>query len=130
MHVLFQSDTGAAESSTENTEVQKRSMNRVAKETPTLTTGLKEGAASWESGDCRAPGGSVFACASLELREPMTGLERRGIRLSLPVWVWPSRQMKVPNVLYQRRKPKRTDRLGVEETGEMKSPALSLNLSL
>lgn len=51
---LFQSDTGAAESSTENTEVQKRSMNRVAKETPALTTGLKEGAASWESGDCRA----------------------------------------------------------------------------
>lgn len=35
--------TQAAEPNTENTEVLKRSMNRVVKETPALTTGLKEG---------------------------------------------------------------------------------------
>lgn len=99
---LFQSDTGAAEP---NTEAQKRSMNRVVKETPALITGLKGGQHCGRMETVAPSGGSVFTWAS---QGPMTGLERRGIRLSLPVWIWPRRQIKVPNVLYQRRKPRRT----------------------
>lgn len=100
----FKVTLGAAEPNTENTEAQKRSMDCVVKETPALTSGdsIEGERRLWSlQGALCSPGFS-------KLRGPVAGLERRGIRLSLPVWVWPSRQIKVPKVLYQRRKPKRT----------------------
>lgn len=53
-------------------------------------------------------GCTVHLVLSLELRDPRQGGGQGGLRLSLRVWVSPTRQVKVPNLLNQMRKWKRT----------------------